>query len=84
MEDGRDAPLEQQDSDPRANDEQYISRDLKRKLNNKKIEFKSDLRQAYHHQRTGVHHRKLTSSVRIPDHLETASELFSSGTRGGP
>jgi len=31
MEDGRDAPLEQQDSDPRANDEQCLSRELKRK-----------------------------------------------------
>ena len=41
MEDGRDAPLEQQDSDPRANDEQCISRDLKRKLNNKEIEIRS-------------------------------------------
>jgi len=41
MEDGCDAPLEQQEGDPRADDEQCISRDLKRKLNNKEIEIRS-------------------------------------------
>jgi len=41
MEDGRDTPLEQQESDPGPNDEQCIGRDLKRKLNDKEIEIRS-------------------------------------------